>query len=124
MIAFEHDFTVQNDMGGIIKPIILCDHCHQRIMADGNTLWIQPEDLPRKPKVIIKPLIFHTHKHCNYAFEAAYEREHGLVLFYSDEIDNYLAQLTNNVVTIREKDARRLFDLVKRLAKEARKVHP
>lgn len=124
MIGFEWDHNCCPEEGGLIKPIILCDHCHQRIMAEGNVLWIQPEDFPRKPKVIIKPLIFHTHKHCNHAFEAAYERAHGLVLFYSDEIDNYLAQLTNNVVTTREKDARRLFDLVKRLANEARKVHP
>lgn len=42
MIAFKTDSTVKNGMGGIIKPIVVCDYCHARIEGSGNVLWMPP----------------------------------------------------------------------------------
>ena len=109
---------------GIIKPVVVCDFCTARIVGSGNALWIMPSPLgkpPRGPNFAFESPIFHTHKHCNYAFEAAYSERHGQTHFFSRELWAFTAQTLNNVAVRNDKQARRIFDSVKRVVESGSK---
>jgi hypothetical protein len=117
MIAFE----VRD---GIIKPVVVCDFCHARIVGSGNALWLMPSPLgkpPRGPNFSFESPIFHTHQHCNRAFEVAYSERHGQTHFFSRELWEFAAQTLNNVAVRSEQQARRIFDSVKRVVESERK---
>lgn len=117
MIAFE----VQD---GIIMPVVICDFCHARIVGSGNALWIMPPPLgkpPRGPSFSFESPIFHTHKHCNHAFEVAYSERHGETNFYWCELWEHLTQTLNNAVVRDDKHMRRIFDTVKKAVEAERK---
>lgn len=117
MISFEVE-------DGIIKPVVVCDFCTARIVGSGNALWIMPSPLgkpPRGPNFAFESPIFHTHKHCNYAFEAAYSERHGQTHFFSRELWAFIAQTLNNVAVRNDKQARRIFDSVKRVVESGSK---
>lgn len=117
MMAFEVE-------GGIIKPVVVCDFCAARIVGTGNALWLMPSPLgkpPRGPNFAFESPIFHTHKHCNHAFEIAYSERHGPTDFFSRELWEFIAQTLNNVATHDDKRARQIFDSVKRIVESERK---
>ena len=120
MIAFETDSTVKNGMGGIIKPIVVCDYCHARIEGSGNALWIPPLEVKGERFRFESP-IFHTHKHCNRAFEAEYKEKHGFYGFSWDDLWKHLAQTLNNVVARDDRQAQRIFGVVERVVESGRK---
>ena len=113
MIAFEMDSTVKNGMGGIIKPIVMCDYCHARIEGSGNALWIKPNHINGKRFVFESP-IFHTHKHCNHAFEMEYAKKHGFYGFFWEDLEKHLSQMLNNVVAHNKKQMHRIYGVAER----------
>ena len=119
MIAFESDSTVKNGMGGIIKPIVVCDYCHTRIEGSGNALWIMPDDINSKRFIFESP-VFHTHKHCNHAFEMQYMREHGFYGFFWEDLWEHLTQMLNNVVAPNERHRKNIYNVAERAMKAAR----
>ena len=115
MIAFEVD-------DGIIMPVVICDYCHARIEGSGNALWLMPPiGKPHGPRFSFESPVFHTHKHCNYAFETAYQERHGDTHFFSSELWEHLTQTLNNVVTRDDKQVQRIFDVVERVVTSERK---
>ena len=118
MIAFESDSTVKNGMGGIIKPIVICDYCHARIEGSGNALWIKPNDINGKRFVFESP-VFHTHKRCNHAFEMEYAKKHGFYGFFWVDLWEHLAQTLNNVVSRNEKHVQNIYDAAERAVRAA-----
>lgn len=117
MIAFEVEV-------GIIKPVVLCDFCHARIIGSGNALWIMPSPIgkpPRGPNFSFESPIYHTHKHCFHAFDLSYRERHGDTHFSSCELWRFTAQMLNNVAVRDERKALRIFDSVKRAIESERK---
>ncbi len=116
MIGFEWDFGESADMGGLMKPVAMCDRCGKPILKEGNVLWINPDIRPKTGKFAFVPrAMFHTHKRCNRAFEAEYKRRNGPTHFFSEDIADHLAQLLNNTVATRDSDARKLVALVDKI---------
>ncbi len=116
MIAFE----VENNCGGITRPIVICDHCVARIVGDGNALWIMPpgpgpNGLSIGDRYLFESPIFHVHKRCNRAFEAAYRERHGDTDFMWEDLWEHLTQALNNAVVRDDKQARRIFAAVEKV---------
>jgi len=76
---------VMRETGRGSAPILVCDHCGQRIerASDGNVEWRRGDDK-----------VFHTHKRCSWAFEGAHG---GRAKWSASEIDVNLLYLAHNL---------------------------
>lgn len=89
--------------GKLFSPQIFCDHCGDRIERSGNVLWLVQDGQP------VSGEMFHTHKHCNHAFESA-QREDFLAggpMYYWLELRRLPVQLAANLELEKEPWVRR-----------------
>lgn len=114
MFAFKVDQT-QGVPGGLICPVLLCDHCGKQIEHTGNMLYIMPEELPSSDIFYFRPdALHHVHKHCNREFEKRQPEKR----FYWDTINDWLVQTLTNTELVSDKTARKLLDESDKAAKK------
>ena len=114
LFAFKVDQT-KGYPGGLICPVLLCDHCGKPIEYTGNMLYAMPEELPESDIFYFRPVaLYHVHKHCNRSFE----RSLPDVRLLWDSINDYLVQTLTNTELVSEKTARKLLDESDKAAKK------
>ena len=122
MIAFEVEMVGEN--AGRYCPIVVCDHCHAKIKGSGSALWARSDGhcgLSIGDRFQFEPQIFHVHKHCASAFEAAYQERYGQTRLMWADLWKHLAQTLSNMVASDNKPPRRILDAVERVVTSGRK---
>lgn len=71
-------------------PVVLCDHCGERITGSGNYQWLISAEQSRPAEV------FFTHKRCCHAFEIANPAPEG-TCWGAMEIQAFPIYLGNNL---------------------------